>query len=61
MNCRLQVNFGVDRYRRGKPYSNDVDIVIGHPEFFTSWERQQELARQFLVVLYGKGVLVKTF
>ncbi|KAH8834887.1 hypothetical protein DL96DRAFT_1701904 [Flagelloscypha sp. PMI_526] len=48
-------------YRRGKPYSNDLDIVIGHPEFSSSTEREQELASQFLLGLHMKGIITHCF
>lgn len=45
------------RYRRGKPDSNDVDIVITHADLRGGGEKLKGLRKRFVERLYERGML----
>lgn len=44
------------RYRRGKSQSNDVDIVISHPDIQRGGEETKDLCKKLTAHLYLKGM-----
>jgi DNA polymerase beta palm len=44
-----------DRYRRGKPQSNDVDIVITHMDAKSGAAKIKGLCKKFVRRLYERG------
>ncbi|KAG6889096.1 hypothetical protein C0992_006424 [Termitomyces sp. T32_za158] len=49
----------VGGYRRGKSESNDVDIVITHPDLRGGGEKLKSLRKRLVVRLYERGMLCR--
>ncbi|KAF8070730.1 DNA polymerase mu [Lyophyllum atratum] len=47
----------VGGHRRGKPQSNDVDIVISHPDIRSGGERVKGLCKKLVHRLYDRGLV----
>ncbi|KAG5647080.1 hypothetical protein DXG03_001450 [Asterophora parasitica] len=47
----------VGGYRRGKPLSNDVDIVISHPDLRSGAEQVKGLCKKLVQRLYKRGLV----
>lgn len=46
------------RYRRGKPESNDVDIVISHPGLRSGADEVKGLCAKLVRQLYDRGMML---
>jgi DNA polymerase IV len=44
-------------YRRGKEKSNDVDIVIGHPDLKSGSDKIKDLCKRFIQHLHSNGMV----